>query len=156
MESQATQVTHLLRAWSGGDSVALEQLMPLVYEELRRMARRYMQRERQGNTLQATALVNEAFLRQSAFSEIDRVCSPARQGAMMREIGRFIDLAERAQAAGIHPDRIAHLDCVRALQRMGEEIPDSELTRFDALEAAMEREFTDLAEADEASHATHG
>jgi len=107
-------------------------------------------------TLFCADLVNEAFLRQSAFSEIDRVCSPARQGAMMREIGRFIDLAERAQAAGIHPDRIAHLDCVRALQRMGEEIPDSELTRFDALEAAMEREFTDLAEADEASHATHG
>ena len=107
-------------------------------------------------TLFCAELVNEAFLRQSAFSEIDRVCSPARQGAMMREIGRFIDLALRAQAAGIHPDRIARLGCVRALQRMGEEIPDSELSRFDALEAAMEREFTELSEAHEASHATHG
>jgi V/A-type H+-transporting ATPase subunit A len=107
-------------------------------------------------TLFCADLVNEAFLRQSAFSEIDRVCSPARQGAMMREIGRFIDLALRAQAAGIHPDRIARLGCVRALQRMGEEISDSELSRFDALEAAMEREFTELGEAHEASHATHG
>src|SRR5664279_1585423 len=102
-------------------------------------------------TLFCADLINEAFLRQSAFSEIDRVCSPARQGAMMREIGRFIDLAERAQTAGIHPDRIARLDCVRALQRMGEEIPDSELPRFDVLEAAMEREFTGLSEAHEAS-----
>src|ERR1039457_4672749 len=63
MESPTAEVTHWLRAWSGGDRAALEQLTPLVYAELRRMARRYMQREQPGNTLQATALVNEAFLR---------------------------------------------------------------------------------------------
>src|ERR1035441_5925904 len=63
MDSPTADVTHLLRAWSGGDRAALEQLMPLVYDELRRMARHYMQREQPGNTLQATALVNEAFLR---------------------------------------------------------------------------------------------
>src|SRR5262245_41913842 len=56
-------VTQLLRAWTDGDETALEQLMPLVEAELRRLARGYMGRERKEHTLQATALVNEAFLR---------------------------------------------------------------------------------------------
>ena len=55
-------VTQLLRAWSDGDETALERLLPLVEAELRRLARRYMARERGGHTLQPTALVNEAFL----------------------------------------------------------------------------------------------
>jgi len=56
-------VTELLRAWSDGDAGALERLTPLVEAEPRRLARGYMARERRGHTLQATALVNEAFLR---------------------------------------------------------------------------------------------
>ena len=56
-------VTELLRAWSGGDDDALEQLMPLVEAELRRLARAYMRRERREHTLQTTALMNEAFLK---------------------------------------------------------------------------------------------
>jgi len=56
-------ITGLLRAWGGGDKVALDRLMPLVYQELRRLARRQMRRERQADTLQTTALVNEAYLR---------------------------------------------------------------------------------------------
>src|SRR6266542_7094314 len=56
-------VTELLRAWGGGDERALEQLLPLVEAELRRLARGYMARERRGHTLQTTALVNEAFVR---------------------------------------------------------------------------------------------
>ncbi|MGA9624060.1 MAG: ECF-type sigma factor [Bryobacteraceae bacterium] len=64
MDSQTAEVTRLLRAWGGGDHAALDQLTPLVYRELHRMAGRYMQRVNSGNnTLQATALVNEAFLR---------------------------------------------------------------------------------------------
>ena len=55
--------TGLLRAWSEGDQGALEELVPLVEAELRRLARIYMARERRGHTLQATVLVNEAFLR---------------------------------------------------------------------------------------------
>lgn len=58
-----SQVTGLLQAWSAGDSAALEALTPLVYEELRRLARHYMLRERPGHTLQPTALVNEVYLR---------------------------------------------------------------------------------------------
>ena len=56
-------VTQLLVAWSDGDQTALDQLVPLVNEELRRLARGYMRRERPGHTLQTTALVNEAYLR---------------------------------------------------------------------------------------------
>ena len=63
-------VTALLIAWSNGDQAALERLIPLVYNELRRIAGRYMKGERQGHTMQATALVNEAYLR---LVEIKRV-----------------------------------------------------------------------------------
>lgn len=58
-----TPVTELLRAWGGGDEAALNELVPLVESELRRLARGYMARERAGHTLQTTALVNEAYLR---------------------------------------------------------------------------------------------
>jgi len=59
----ASQVTQLLQAWSDGDEGALEQLMPVVYGDLHRLAQRYMAHERPDHTLQATALVNEAYLR---------------------------------------------------------------------------------------------
>ena len=57
------EVTQLLLRWSEGDKAALGKLMPLVYRELRRLAGHYMRRERPGHTLQASALVNEAYLR---------------------------------------------------------------------------------------------
>ncbi len=59
----ADDVTRLLVRWSEGDKGALEELMPLVYNELRRLANYYLQRERKDHTLQSTALVHEAFLR---------------------------------------------------------------------------------------------
>jgi RNA polymerase sigma factor (TIGR02999 family) len=61
--SQTGEVSLLLRDWSDGDENALKKLTPIVYEELRRLARHYMRRERTGHSLQATALVNEAYLR---------------------------------------------------------------------------------------------
>jgi RNA polymerase sigma factor (TIGR02999 family) len=57
------EVTRLLIDWSNGDRAALDQLIPLVYDELRRLAGRYMRSESQGHTLQTSALVNEAYLR---------------------------------------------------------------------------------------------
>ncbi len=57
------EVTGLLLAWSDGHQAALEKLMPLVYAELHRLAKRYMGREHAGHTLQTSALVNEAYLR---------------------------------------------------------------------------------------------
>lgn len=56
-------VTRLLVLWTGGNQQAMEDLLPLVYDELRKLARRYLQRERPGHTLQSTALVHEAYLR---------------------------------------------------------------------------------------------
>ncbi len=56
-------VSQLLRAWSNGDHRALDGLTPIVYAELRRLAHRYMRRERRGHSLQTTALVNEAYIR---------------------------------------------------------------------------------------------
>jgi RNA polymerase sigma-70 factor, ECF subfamily len=57
------EITMLLRAWSEGDQSALERLAPIVYDELHRLAGRYMKRERPGHSLQTTALVNEAYMR---------------------------------------------------------------------------------------------
>jgi RNA polymerase sigma-70 factor, ECF subfamily len=65
-ETQApdnAQVSRLLRAWGNGDRAALDRLTPIVYDELRRLARRYMRGERPGHSLQTTALVNEAYMR---------------------------------------------------------------------------------------------
>ena len=61
--SKPHEITELLEQWSGGNQAALDQLYPLVYEELRRLARSYMRREPKGHTLQTTALINEAYVR---------------------------------------------------------------------------------------------
>jgi RNA polymerase sigma-70 factor (ECF subfamily) len=63
MTPTSRNITKLLLDWRNGDSAALDRLMPLVYEELRRMANQYMRHERKGHTLQTSALVNEAYLR---------------------------------------------------------------------------------------------
>lgn len=63
MSSATSELTGLLEDWKRGDPAALRKLTPLIYEELRRIAHRYVQRERNGHTLQTTALVNETYLR---------------------------------------------------------------------------------------------
>lgn len=63
METASESVSQLLQRWSDGDKAALDQLMPLVYVELRRMARRYMWQQPSDHTLQTTALIHEAYLR---------------------------------------------------------------------------------------------
>lgn len=70
MTSEAGRVTVLLKAMSAGDAMAEQSLFPLVYHELHRLARSYMRRERPDHTLQATALINEAYLR-LARGEVD-------------------------------------------------------------------------------------
>ena len=62
MTQSPQEVTQLLVAWRNGDQQARDELMPLVYQELHRLAHQYMSRERPGHTLQTSALVNEAFL----------------------------------------------------------------------------------------------
>src|SRR6188474_3507585 len=67
----ADNLTGLLLEWREGDKAALDRLMPLVYDELRRIAHRYVQHERDGHTLQTSALVNEAYLRFAGQRNVD-------------------------------------------------------------------------------------
>ena len=62
-QTKTHEVTRLLQAWGGGEDAALQQIIPIVYSELKRIAHRYMAGERRGHTLQTTALVNEAYLK---------------------------------------------------------------------------------------------
>ena len=67
----ANDLTGLLVEWAQGDKAALDRLTPLVYDEIRRIAHRYIQREREGHTLQTTALINEAYLRLAGSQNVD-------------------------------------------------------------------------------------
>ncbi len=71
MDDQTSETTQLLRAWAGGDRDALEQLTPRVYRTLRHIAGRHMQNERAGQSMQATALVHEAFIELIAVSNVN-------------------------------------------------------------------------------------
>ena len=89
-------ITQLLLQWRSGDPSALDQLMPLVYEELRRLARQCMRGERTGHTLQTTALVNEAYLRLLNSSRVqwqDRAHFFAIASQLMRRV--LVDEARR-------------------------------------------------------------
>lgn len=66
----SSEITSLLVAWSDGDEQALERLAPLVQDELRRLAKRYLSKERAGHTLQTSALINEAYLRMIEWKEL--------------------------------------------------------------------------------------
>src|SRR5688572_26257886 len=105
MRSSSTEVvTQLLRAWSAGNPDAQEQLLPLVYDELRRRAAGQLRRDRRGHTLQPTALVHEAYLRLLGQREVDwqsRMHFFALASRMMRRI--LVDHA-RARAAAKRPD----------------------------------------------------
>jgi V/A-type H+-transporting ATPase subunit A len=100
---------------------------------------------RQQQVLLCAELINEAFLRQSAFSTIDRFCSPERQIAMMQTLVRFIDLSEAALAQQVDMAELATLPLLRRLRRMGEDIGDEQLDQFDALRRDMEAAFIQLA-----------
>jgi len=109
---------------------------------------------RQRLTLLCAELVNDAFLRQSAFSETDRYASPQRQARMMRALARFLDLAQRALDAGVEPERLAQSHSFRRLQRMGEDIGEDALGQFDALEPDLDNEIAAAIAGGEAAHAT--
>lgn len=79
-------------------------------------------------------LVNEGFLRQSAFSANDRYATPTRQAAMMRLIGRFLDVAQEGLGLGVAPETFAEAPLFRRLMRMGEDISEGDWDGFSALE----------------------
>ena len=96
---------------------------------------------RQRHVLMCAELINDAFLRQSAYSENDRFCSPERQIAMMQIITHFIEQTEAAIAAGVDVDRITDMKVMRRLHRMNEGISENELDRFQLLQNSLDAEL---------------
>src|SRR3954467_12982423 len=97
--AETGRISHLLRQWSGGDLQAREDLVPLLYPELRRRAAHYLRRERRDHTLQPTALVNEAYLRLFRSDELqwnDRAHFLAAMAQQMRRI--LVDYARARNA----------------------------------------------------------
>jgi RNA polymerase sigma factor (TIGR02999 family) len=136
-------ITGLLQAWSGGDGAALEALMPLVYDRLRRLAASFLRQERAGHTLQTGALVNEAYLAlvdQTRVQWQDRAHFFALAGRMMRRI--LIDHARRKkyQKRGGEWQRLPE----EALAALATELPDPDLIALDDAMEALEREQPEL------------
>jgi RNA polymerase sigma factor (TIGR02999 family) len=107
----SAEITRLLKAWGRGDSAALDRLTPLVYEQLHRMARTYMRNERPGHTLQATELVNEAFLRLVDTRNLDWTDRTHFFAVCARVMRRILVDAARSRAAikrGGQSDRAEH------------------------------------------------
>jgi V/A-type H+-transporting ATPase subunit A len=157
LTSYSESALGLARWWHSEGCTRWEALrrrfLTLLEDEARleRMARiigRDAMPARQRLILLAAQLINQAFLRQSAFSEIDRYATPQRQAVMMRLIGSFSDAGEDLLEQGVAPERLAEAPIFRALMRMGEEIPEGDWERFSQLD----RELTETARrlADEA------
>lgn len=94
MGDGSSQVTRLLQLWSDGDKLALEELAPIVFQELHRLAHRYMSGEKRGHLLQTTALINEAYIRLTGLEQMDwqnRAHFYAVAAQMMRRI--LVDFA---------------------------------------------------------------
>jgi RNA polymerase sigma factor (TIGR02999 family) len=133
------EVTQLLAAWREGDQDALDKLMPLVYDELRRIASRYMKREHAGHTLQTTALVNEAYLRMVGQQNVDwqnRAHFFGVAASVMRHL-----LVDRARAngrvrRGENPQRVPLDEGAVVSEQKGEELLalDEALTRLNEID----------------------
>ncbi len=124
-------VTELLARWRGGDEEALQALVPLVYEELHRIAHRYLLRERPGHTLQSTALVHEAYLRlvdQAPIDTRDRTHFVAIAARLMRQI--LVDYARSHQAAKRGAGRRVEVEAALG-------VPDTKATDVVALDDAL-------------------
>ncbi len=104
---------------------------------------------RQQHVLLCAELINEAFLRQSAFSEVDRYCSAERQIAMMQMINRFIKHSEHAVEMNISAETVAALPVMRKLMRMGEEIGEEDLEKYNALRIELDDAFAQLTRSSE-------
>ena len=101
-------------------------------------------------TLTCAELVNEALLRQSSFSPVDRYCSPERQAAMLRVVVHFLDRAEAAVAAGLDPEAIAALEVLVTLRRLGEEFGEDRIGDIEQLWSEIDDAFHALQEAPDA------
>jgi len=137
MGANANGVTELLELWSQGDQLALEQLVPLVYGELHRLAQRYMADERPGHTLQATALVNEAYVRLAGSAHTNWESRTQFFGVCAQVMRRILVDWARARQAGKRGGNIAILELEDALAATAQ--PGNDLVAIDdALKALAE------------------
>ena len=137
----AGEVTQLLLRWRAGDEAALPALLPLVYEELRSLARRHLRHERGSHTLQRTALVHEAFLRIVDQKQVDWESRTQFYGIasqMMRRV--LVDHARRRSAAK-RGDGAPHVDLDVVLQDEGAGLPPGRQAEIDfaAIDDALKR-----------------
>jgi RNA polymerase sigma factor (TIGR02999 family) len=119
------EITLLLKAWSAGDQAALEQLVPLVYSDLHRLAHRFMRRENAGHTLRTTALVNEAYLRLVDVNDVrweDRAHFFAVAAQMMRRILVDAARAKGREKRGGDARPVNLNDSIDAIAERGEEL----------------------------------
>jgi RNA polymerase sigma factor (TIGR02999 family) len=134
VEKANQDITRLLRAWGSGDEAALERLTPLVYGELRVLAHRYMRREKSDNTLQTSALVNEAYLKLVDLRQVswqDRAHFFAISANLMRRI--LVDAA-RARGTGKRGGQVVKMDLNESID--ASPLRPEQLIRLDdALEA---------------------
>ena len=134
------QVTELLAAWRDGNSSALDQLVPLIEGELRRLARLYLRRERAGHVLQTTALVNEAFVRLLKWQDVswqNRAHFIAMAARLMRNI--LVDIARRRAKGGDgHSIRIVD---IAAAEHVAHERARDLVALDDALRGLAERDL---------------
>jgi RNA polymerase sigma factor (TIGR02999 family) len=126
MSEPNAAVTRLLVRWTEGDKQALEDLLPLVYDELRRLARRHMRKERLANTLQTTALVHEAYLRLADARSVDwkdRAHFFALSARIMRRI--LVDAARARASAkrGGDVEKVSHSVAIQ-LDAIPDNIPE--------------------------------
>lgn len=144
MKQPSHEVTQLLQAWGCGNSAAMDQLVPLVYGELRRLAHGYMVRERAGNTLQTTALVHEAYLRLAGARDVDfksRIHFYAIAAGLMRRILVDFARARRSRKRGGDACKIALEQAPVAAPELGEDLValNDALDRLAALEPRQAR-----------------
>jgi RNA polymerase sigma factor (TIGR02999 family) len=122
---RARNPTELLMAWGRGESHAFDQLVPLVHNELRRLAKQYIARERPDHTLQATALVNEAYLRLMDLKQIrwqDRAHFFAMSARMMRRILVDFARARRSDKRGGNAARVALDEALVVSREAGQDL----------------------------------
>jgi len=123
--SSPPHVTELLLAWGDGDQSALEQLIPVVHAELRRLAHREMRRERPGHTLQATGLVNEAFMRLVELKRIqwqNRAHFFAISARLMRRILVDFSRAKRSRKRGDGAQNVSLDEALTVTQERGADL----------------------------------
>jgi RNA polymerase sigma-70 factor (ECF subfamily) len=143
MEEQSADITELLRVWANGDEGALERLTPLIYRELRRIAGNCMRGEQQGRSMQATALVHEAYLRLVDVKNVDwehRAHFFAVSARIMRRI--LLDAARKRAAdkrgggaARVNLDEIPDLRVARGREMIALDDALRRLAEFDSRKA---------------------